>query len=194
MVERVQSFEPELQHLAFGDKEVLVQTQVGVEVLRPSHVADRARSERVRGRTENVGRVGINILNVRWSASGVGETTRDGWNQLVLDVNRTITTWSFRQSLGANSICKGIIGLEITPATELIQGQRVSGVGGHNGANLPISDDRIERGIHVLAELFAASDRERVGHVTGQDVLLVEETRPPIRTRVVDVLRPRLPT
>ena len=45
VIEGVDRFEPELQRLAFGDVEVLVQTKIGVEELRAGYVTHRTGSE-----------------------------------------------------------------------------------------------------------------------------------------------------
>src|SRR5215469_2065072 len=61
-------------------------------------------------------------------------------------------------------------------------------------ADFPISDNGIEYRIHVLAKLLALAKRQLIVSVARKDMFLVEEARPPIRPRVVYVLRTRLAT
>src|SRR5215813_3875704 len=78
------------------------------------------------------------------------------------------------------------------PAAKVVQGQGVASVQGDDSADLPIPQDRVQSGRHIVPKLLAAAEWKLIGHVAGHDVSLVVVARTPILARVIDVLPSRL--
>src|SRR5260370_35306975 len=96
--------------------------------------------------------------------------------------------WPCVEKVVASSIGDGRIAIESAPASEFIEGQRVSCMHGDDSADLPIPNHGVESGVHVFAKLFTAAHWELVSNIAGKDVLLAEVARSPVRTGVIRVL------
>lgn len=179
-VEKVQGFHTELQFLALGNGKTLVQAEVYVGVARTAEVADAARSESVGRRNGNVG--WIEVLDVGRS---IGCCV--GRNVLIQDLDRAVAIREAGQSLRLDTVGVGSVAAN-APTAEIVERQSVSGVESDDPTDFPISDNGVKHRIHVLTELFAATNRQLIGHIAGEDVRLIEVARAPISPGVIDVL------
>ena len=70
-------------------------------------------------------------------------------------------------------------------------GESISGVPVNEAAQRPIADDGVDNGIQIVGVFLAASDRNLVGGIRGEDVGFIEIARTVIRLTVVDILPAR---
>ncbi len=59
-------------------------------------------------------------------------------------------------------------------------------------ADLPVSDNRVDNRVGVLAELLAFAHRQLVAEVTGDDMRLVVVAGSPVGLGIIDILPSRL--
>src|SRR5437899_2212240 len=74
-------------------------------------------------------------------------------------VNRPIAIWPSTPDQIADSVCTR----SVSPACNLVHGQSIAAVESNNAADLPVSDDGVDRRVQVTAELLSATDWELVG-------------------------------
>ena len=182
MVEGIDGFHTKLQPFALSEEERLVQAQIHIGKSGTATIADRAGSKRVSSRVGDVARV--KPLDV----TGTGICAGTTGHHFIHRVKAAVATRPGAQEVVANAIRSGGLALEVTPATELVQGQSISSVERHNSTDLPITHDRVKCGIHVVTELLAPADGKLIGDIAAQNVGLVVEARAPVCPSIVRIL------
>src|SRR6185312_4351725 len=162
VVESIQKVRSELESSRFSDWEILLKTDVSVDVSRPNYrTLRRTISERPRSWVSSECRIEPQ-QTCRAGGFGIAQ-------QRVVAVGTR--TWRTSPAL-------------IVP----IESQREASVPGNNRIHRPVAHNRIHRSGQVLAELLAASDRQFVNGIGADDVLGIPVALGPFRTFVVEVL------
>src|SRR5690242_7747115 len=147
MVEGVDQISPELQSEALCNREVLVQTQIYVAVMRRTKIGElrRAVTERSDSRLRDLAAV-----------------------------DEPLTAYSRKESVGDRRNAAAVRSNSAAVRTGLILRalgrHRPTGTEGNDRANLPAPDDSIHHRIHVLPEHSVTTKRKVIDGIGGNDV------------------------